>query len=366
MLDKNIVKALLDWYHMNARTLPWRENQEPYRVWVSEIMLQQTRVEAVIPYFLRFMNVLPTIEALAEVDEEQLHKLWEGLGYYSRVRNLQKAAKVICEEYQGKIPSEHEQILKLPGIGPYTAGAISSIAFGQPKAAIDGNVLRVMTRVLADDTDINNMTFRKEMGSWLEEIYPEGQCGDFTQSLIELGALICVPNAEPKCDQCPISAYCKARQEERQLQFPVKQPKKKRKIQDMTVFLMEKDDSIAICKRPDSGLLAGLWQFPNVDGVLKVQEALDWVAEQGIAVSRTDGIIEEPEKKHIFTHIEWHMHVYRIQCEKYREKLGMIEKSDEQDIGECENPAEKLEWVKKEKLDAEIALPTAFRKLLVK
>lgn len=393
MIDKSIVEPLLAWYERNARRLPWRENQNPYGVWVSEIMLQQTRVEAVIPYYNRFMKRLPTIEDLANVEEEELHKLWEGLGYYSRVRNLQKAAQIICTEYQGVFPQEYEKILALPGIGPYTVGAICSIAFEQPYAAIDGNVLRVMTRLLADDTDISNTAFRKKMGAALEAVYPLGKCGAFTQSLIELGALVCVPNGEPKCRECPIFSMCKAAENGCQMDYPVKKQKKARKIVDMTVFLLESGGKIAICKRQEDGLLAGLWQFPNVLGILNVQQAMDWLSDHEIHVDGLEGIMEEPVKKHIFTHIEWHMHTYRIQCKDIEDSFVPINEADARNISHKSNLKDyireeageeiygdgrssksqkvyysrndtDLTWVSMAKLKKEIALPTAFRKLL--
>src|SRR5574344_1865480 len=208
---KDIVRPLLSWYEKEARVLPWRMDTNPYHIWVSEIMLQQTRVDTVIPHFNRFIEELPTIEALANVSEEKLLKLWEGLGYYSRVRNMWKSAQIICEQYHGVFPEDYSQILELPGIGAYTAGAISSIAFNRPKAAVDGNVLRVITRVLADSTDINSNIFKRWVNDELEKIYPAGQCRQSTQSLMELGAMICIPNGSPKCEICPISRSCKAR-----------------------------------------------------------------------------------------------------------------------------------------------------------
>ena len=205
-----IVAPLLEWYGEQARVLPWRENSDPYRVWVSEIMLQQTRVEAVIDYYQRFMESFPNIETLADAPEEKVMKLWEGLGYYSRARNLKKAAEVICGQYSGMFPEEYSEILKLPGIGKYTAGAVSSIAFGQPCSAVDGNVLRVITRLEENDTDIKDEKFKKQIGERLEEVYPAGYCSEFTQSLMELGATVCVPNGEPKCEKCPLKSGCGA------------------------------------------------------------------------------------------------------------------------------------------------------------
>ena len=254
---EKIVIPLLNWYYQNKRILPWRENQDPYRVWVSEIMLQQTRVEAVIPYYERFMERFPTIESLALCEEEVLFKLWEGLGYYSRAKNLKKAAQKIYVEYQGQFPDKFEDILNLPGIGSYTAGAVASIAFGQARAAVDGNVLRVITRLTEDGRDIMDAKFRKEMTEQLEKIYPPKECGDFTQSLMELGAVICVPNGAPKCEICPLGSLCGAFQNGTQVQYPVKKKKSARKIEKKTVLILQYKDCIAIKKRGKEGVFSG-------------------------------------------------------------------------------------------------------------
>ncbi|MCM1467520.1 MAG: A/G-specific adenine glycosylase [Alistipes sp.] len=338
---EEIVEPLLKWYKENARILPWRENTDPYRIWISEIMLQQTRVEAVIAYYNRFLRELPTIRDLAACDDERLMKLWEGLGYYSRARNLKKAAQVICAEHQGRFPAEFDAVVKLPGIGTYTAGAVCSIAFERKTAAVDGNVLRVLTRLTLDPADIMNNKFREEMKRRLEAVYPEGQCGNFTQSLMELGATVCVPNGAPKCMECPLGTLCLAYRENRQTEFPVRKKKAERKIVRKTVFLLCRKEYIAIKRREEDGLLGGMWEFPNVDGELTKKGVKEWLAKQGVT-----GIeIGEPfEKKHVFSHVEWHMKCFVVKCGSVGEENGIT-------------------WITRERLEGEVALPTAFRKV---
>lgn len=335
-----IVEPLLQWYKENARVLPWRENSDPYRVWVSEIMLQQTRVEAVIAYYQRFMENFPNIEILAVAPEEKVMKLWEGLGYYSRARNLKKAAEVISEQYKGKFPEEYSEILKLPGIGKYTAGAISSIAFGQPCSAVDGNVLRVITRLEENGTDIKDEKFKKQIGEKLEAVYPVGCCSEFTQSLMELGATVCVPNGEPKCEECPLKRGCSAYKNNTWQKYPVKQEKIKRKRIDKTVLILSIEQKIAVRKREEKGLLGGLWELPNVDEKMNEQEVKQWLEERGIEVIQ---IKKHKSAKHIFTHLEWYMKCYHVVCKE-------------------ENSS--FEWASKEELNQTIPLPTAFRKCL--
>lgn len=304
-----IVQPLLRWYGKNARTLPWRDEPTPYRVWVSEIMLQQTRVEAVKPYFERFLSELPTISALADAPEEQLLKLWEGLGYYSRVRNLQKAARAVMENYGGVLPKKPEELLRLPGIGEYTAGAIASIAYGEPVPAVDGNVLRVIARVTGDRSNISETAVKREFAERLREIYPKKQAGAFTQSLMELGAMVCLPNAEPRCGECPLSSLCTAHSLGVERELPVKAAKKQRKIEERTVFLLLHEGRVALQKRPDKGLLAGLWEFPNVLGKLSPQEAEKQLKTLGVTAEK---IVPIAPSKHIFSHIEWHMTNYLV------------------------------------------------------
>ena len=295
------VPYLLHWYEFNRRILPWREDPTPYHVWVSEIMLQQTRVEAVKGYYDRFLTCLPDVRALAEAKEDELLKLWEGLGYYNRVRNMQKAAKVLVEQYGGEMPADYESIRALPGIGDYTAGAIASIAFGLPYPAVDGNVLRVMSRITGSEEDIAKERTKQTMKQDLTAIMPE-QSGDFNQSLMELGATICLPNGKPLCEQCPVMHLCKAFHTGRETELPVKTGKKERRIEKRIVYLVYCGEKILLHRRPGKGLLAGLWEFPNV----LAEEAKD----VGLKVKK------DKKAKHIFSHVEWHMEGIRIEAEE--------------------------------------------------
>lgn len=337
-LTKEIGEALLFWYDHNARILPWRADKNPYRIWVSEIMLQQTRVEAVKPYFDHFMEELPEVKDLAEVDEEKLMKLWEGLGYYNRARNLKAAAQTIVKEYDGKLPDDYDQLLSLKGIGMYTAGAIASIAYDIRVPAVDGNVLRVMARLLGDDSDILKEKTKKEMAEKVMEIMPDQRAGDFNQALIELGAIVCVPNGEPKCCDCPWDTVCTAYREDLIDKLPVKKPKKKRKIEKRTVFVIETDGMVALHKREEKGLLAGLWEFPNILGKCSqdlVKETLDGWGMTDCAYEFTH------EGKHIFSHIEWQMRGVLVSLKEPVE-------------------SEELTWVSKKDLEEEYAIPSAF------
>ena len=241
-----IAQPLLVWYDARRRILPWREDPSPYHVWLSEIMLQQTRVEAVKPYYDRFLGKLPDIESLAEVEEEQLLKLWEGLGYYNRARNLKKSAVQIVSEYDGKMPEEYEQLLKLAGIGSYTAGAIASIAFHKPVPAVDGNVLRILSRLRLDDRDILDPKVRKSIEEELRDIIPAKRPGDFNQALMELGAMVCIPNGKPKCEECPWCELCQARIQGRVSEYPKKAPKKPRKIEKKTILVILDEHCVAL------------------------------------------------------------------------------------------------------------------------
>lgn len=330
-------EALIPWYEAHKRELPWRQDKEPYHVWLSEIMLQQTRVEAVKEYYRRFLTTLPTIADLAEAPEEQILKLWEGLGYYNRVRNLQKAAQTICADYAGVFPSEYAQIRSLSGIGDYTAGAIASICFDAPTPAVDGNVLRVYSRLLADDANIDLQTTKKRITRKLQETYPRKNPGIATQALMELGATVCVPNGAPQCDVCPVAEICQAREQDTWRNLPVRSEKKKRKIVDKTVFVLLTEDTVALHKRSASGLLAGMWEFPNVDAKLDKQEAVTQVT--GWQAEPVD-LLMQTSYTHIFSHVEWHMTAYYIRCRKTNKKW---------------------KWVTKESLDETYALPSAFR-----
>ena len=292
----DIIFPLLDWYRSNARTLPWRSDPRPYKVWVSEIMLQQTRVAAVLGYFARFMEALPSVADLAEVEEEQLLKLWQGLGYYNRARNLQKAARQVMADYGGAFPSRHEEIIKLSGVGDYTAGAIASIAFGEAVPAVDGNVLRVITRITADPSDIGRPETKAAIRTALSEIIPLDFPGQFNQALMELGALVCLPNGAPLCGQCPLARLCRAHLEDKTADIPHKAPKKARRIEERTVCLIFRGDRVALRQRPQKGLLASLWEFPNY----LTSDGMPWE----LSVQRME---QAGRGKHIFTHIEWRM-----------------------------------------------------------
>lgn len=305
----HIAPPLLKWYDSCRRSLPWREFPTPYRVWISEIMLQQTRVEAVKPYFERFMERLPDVEALACVSEDELLKLWEGLGYYSRARNLRVAAGQILKTYQGRMPSEYEALKTLKGIGDYTAGAIASIAFQQPVPAVDGNVLRVLARLTEDGDDIAQPAVRRRVEENLRSVMPKDRPGDFNQALMELGATVCLPNGRPHCEQCPWQMLCRANLHQTQTAYPYKNGRKARSIEKKTVLILRDASRAAIRKRPDKGLLAGMYEFPSLEGHATRQEVLSWLKRQGVRAIR---ICQLPAARHIFTHKEWHMIGYAV------------------------------------------------------
>ncbi len=305
---QEIVNPLLDWYETAKRDLPWRRDPSFYHVWLSEIMLQQTRVQAVKEYYQRFLTRLPTIHDLATVPVDELLKLWEGLGYYNRARNLQKAAQVIETTYGGIPPHDYETLLTLPGIGEYTAGAIASICYQEKVPAIDGNVLRVMMRLMNDSSDITLPATKKTLFQTLQNILP-AEVGDFNQALMELGALICLPNGEPKCAECPLHHICLAHQHQTVLSLPVKTKKKARRTEKKTVLLMVQYNQVALLKRPATGLLAGLWMFPLLEGHQSPDEVLTWIKDQGLYPIR---ILELDSAKHIFTHLEWNMKGYVV------------------------------------------------------
>lgn len=329
-------ELLLPWYAKNRRDLPWRKDREPYHIWLSEIMLQQTRVEAVKGYYARFLTVLPTIRELAQCDDDTLHKLWEGLGYYSRVRNLKKAAQVIVYEYNGAFPRSYAQVLALPGIGAYTAGAVCSIAFDAPTPAVDGNVLRLMSRLRNDASPIDLPETKKSVTEILSELYPQ-QAGDFTQALMELGATLCGPNRKPECARCPCMKICRGYAAGTAESLPVKTPKKQRRIEEHTVFILSCDGTYALEKRPAKGLLAGLWQFPNVPGSLAPQQALCQLESLGLHPKE---ILRQVCRTHIFTHIQWNMQGYYLEV---REKSPVYQ------------------WFCPQEIQMQAALPTAFR-----
>lgn len=338
-LDNSVTKKLLDWYRRNARDLPWRQDQDPYRVWLSEIMLQQTRVDTVIPYYERFLREVPDIAALAALDEQRLLKLWEGLGYYSRARNLQKAARVVTEQYGGIFPQTFDEIRKLPGVGDYTAGAIASISFDLPTPAVDGNVMRVVAR-LTQTAEIDAPAMKKQVAAALAERYPQRGCGDFTQALMELGAVRCLPGGLPLCTVCPLKDLCAAHRAGRETDYPAKKEKAARRQERMTVLVLQAGDATALQQRPPDGLLGGMWQLPHTAGALAPDDALALAAQWGTAPVE---IGKAYERKHIFTHIEWHMRCYRAICGS--RAPGFV-------------------WADAEQLDDTYALPTAFKKCL--
>lgn len=309
-----ITVPLLKWYDENSRILPWRKNKEAYRIWVSEIMLQQTRVEAVKPYFERFLTQLPGVAELALAEEDKLLKLWEGLGYYNRVRNMQKAARMIMQEYEGTIPADYETLLKLPGIGAYTAGAIASISYNIPVPAVDGNVLRVLTRLTADDSDILKQKTKKHYEQLLADIIPIESAGKFNQALMELGAIVCIPNGTPKCEACPWHDFCQARKEGLTDSIPFKTAKKPRRIEKRTILIIRKGNTVALMKRPKEGLLAGLYEFPGLDGHLSEEEVLSYLNLKGIEPIHIEPLVHA---KHIFSHVEWDMIGYAVKAGEF-------------------------------------------------
>lgn len=339
-LLKEITEPLIGWYQENKRDLPWRKDVSAYKVWVSEIMLQQTRVEAVKPYYERFLNTFPTIKELAEAPEDLLMKMWEGLGYYNRVRNMQKAAQQIIEEYEGHFPEEYEKILGLKGIGNYTAGAISSFAFGIAKPAVDGNVLRVVSRILASDEDIMKASVRTKIEKALEEVIPKDAASDFNQGLIELGAIVCVPNGEPKCEICPVKTFCRAYEQGIQMELPVKKKAKARRIEKRTVLIFKDGQTVAIDKRPDKGLLAGLYELPNIEGHLTRKEVIEYGKSIGLTPIRVKKL---ESAKHIFSHVEWHMIGYEILVDE-------LEK----------NCTEEMIFADKGEIEKKYSIPSAF------
>lgn len=335
---KKIVKPLNKWYKENKRILPWREEQTAYHVWISEIMLQQTRIEAVKKYYARFMEQIPTIKDLANIEEEKLLKLWEGLGYYNRARNLKKAAMMIQEKYEGQMPKSYEELIKLPGIGEYTAGAISSICYNEKVPAVDGNVLRVIARLTGNKENVLFSKTKKQITNLLQENMPE-EAGIFNEAIMELGEVICIPNGKPLCEVCPIQKNCIAYQKNLTQEIPLRQKEKKRTKVEKTVFMIKCKDKIAIQKRKEKGLLAGMYEFPNVDIFLSKQEANQLLQEWNLKIK---SINKKGNYCHIFTHIEWNIIGYEVIVE--------VEKED-------------LLWVTEKQMNKKYAIPTAFLKL---
>ena len=340
-MQDTITKPLLKWYGENKRVLPWREKKNPYEIWVSEIMLQQTRVEAVKPFYERFMRELPNVAALAVCPEEKLLKLWEGLGYYNRVRNMQKAAQKIMEVYDGVFPADYEALKGLPGIGNYTAGAVASIAFCIPVPAVDGNVLRVFSRLYNDPGVITEPAVKRAFTARVMEHQPPEKAGDYNQALMELGALVCVPNGAPLCEQCPLASLCEARRAGTALELPHKAAPKARRIEPVTVVLAEDaEERFLLQQRPQKGLLAGLWQPLLWEGeALSAEEVCGRLEALGLACESIEPL---PAAKHIFSHIEWRMSGYSV-C-----------------VGSAEAPADCV-WASREQLQNEYTLPGAFK-----
>lgn len=303
--------ALLNWYDDHKRTLPWRGAGDAYAVLVSEIMLQQTRAAAVIPYYGRFMTELPTVEALAACDEERLLKLWEGLGYYSRARNLKKCAKALVEHHGGEFPRTVAELQKLPGIGPYTAGAIASIAFGAREPAVDGNVLRIVARLYEDGGDVTDQRVRDRWTGFLRDRMGH-RPGDLNQAFMDLGSLVCLPKS-PLCDGCPLAPFCGAFAHGTQGDYPNRGEKKTKRQENLTVFAVKSGDSFLIRRRPEKGLLSGLYELPNLPGHLSQAEIGQALTSLGL---QPLGAWEIVHRQHIFTHVVWHMQVVRLTVEQ--------------------------------------------------
>ena len=338
-LPETFAPLLLRWYAAGHRDLPWRQDREPYHIWLSEIMLQQTRVEAVRGYYARFLAELPDIAALAACEERRLTKLWEGLGYYSRVRNLQKAAQVIVSQHGGVFPADYAAIRALPGVGDYTAGAVASICFDRPTPAVDGNVLRVLARVTEDPSPVTKQSVKKSYELLLRPVYEAnpGRRGELTQALMELGACVCVPNGAPKCALCPLQGFCRAKMNGSWDTLPVKEAKKPRRQEQLTVFFLSCGSRYAVRRRPDTGLLAGLWELPNTEGTLTAQQALSLLEQWGLQPEQLQKVIE---RTHVFTHVEWHMRCCYVRVAE---------------------PGGDFTWVDGAEFSRSIALPTAFR-----
>lgn len=323
-LMKKMRKPVIQWYQKNKRELPWRKEKNPYHIWLSEIMLQQTRIEAVKQYYERFLKQIPTIQDLAEIEEEKLLKLWEGLGYYNRARNLKKSAQLINERYEGNMPKHYEELIKLPGIGEYTAGAISSIAYNEPIPAVDGNVLRVVSRVVGSKRNVLDNKTKKEFTEKLQEIMPK-EAGDFNEGLMELGELVCIPNGEPLCKKCPVQEICIAKNDNLTSLIPVRNQKTKRRKEEKTVFLLEFKGKIAIRKRQDTGLLANMYEFPNIDKKIDKKNIKAVLENWGLIGNQIEKI---GTHHHIFSHIEWNMVGYKIQVSHKNSEFDWIEKEE--------------------------------------
>lgn len=335
-----IVKPIVKWYQKEEKNLPWKQDKEPYHIWISEIMLQQTRIEAVKKYYGRFMKELPTAKDLASIEEERLLKLWEGLGYYSRARNLKRAAQIIVDKYHGEVPNQYDDLIMLPGIGEYTAGAIASICANEKVTAVDGNVLRVISRVIGSRENVLLPETKKKITKIIQEILPK-ESGDFNEGVMEIGEKICVPNGIPLCEKCPIQEFCYARKNNVTDEIPVREKALKRKVVNKIVFVIKtRDGKIAIRKRENKGLLSGLYELPNLDRITEEKQIEEIIRNWNLKLIE---MTQKKDKKHIFTHIEWHMQHYEI----------VVEKGNKEFI-----------WVSERQLNSEYPLPTAFAKFL--
>ncbi len=342
-MNKKDIKKLLNWYQNSKRDLPWRHTKDPYKIWISETMLQQTRVETVIPYYNNFLESLPTIKDLANVKEDKLLKLWEGLGYYSRARNLQKTAKIIIENQKGTLPDSKEELENLPGIGPYTVGAILSIAYSQEEPAIDGNVMRVLSRVYEEKEDISKKKVREKYYVILKKLMKKENPSDFTQSFIELGALICTKN--PSCTICPLQNCCKSYKHHTVLEYPIKKKKKEKPNILKTVFIFEYQNTYMIRKRNEEGILANLYEFPNVENFLTKDELESFLKRKKIAYT---SIQELGEVTHIFSHQKWLLRVYLISLKKKVSNNLFVTKKELQEIYSLPTVFQKAWNLKKE------------------
>ena len=352
MMSSEEVIKLLNWFDSNRRDLPWRRTTDPYGIWVSEIMLQQTRVEAVKPYYSRFLSKYPDVRALSKASDEDLVRIWEGLGYYSRVRNMHKAAMEVVYHHGGLFPISYEVLKTLPGIGEYTAGAVSSIAGGENVPAVDGNVLRVYTRRNADPEEITSAKCVKRIRQELQTVMNQAskECGEvytpgkFNSAMMELGAIVCVPKGEPLCDRCPLKDTCLAKRQGNMGEYPRKAPKAGRRIEERTIFIMESTAGIALKKRPGQGLLAGMYEFPGTEGYLNEAQAKEYLENMGYHPLR---IRRAEDAKHIFSHVEWHMRAYLCRVDDLTDPVK-------------EDPENAIRFVTKKEREKGFALPSAF------
>ena len=379
-LKRYFSRGLLEWYRASKRDLTWRRSRDPYHIWVSEIMLQQTRVDTVIPYFNRFVERFPTVRDLAEAPEEEVLKLWEGLGYYSRARNLQAAAKQVTERYGGRVPDDKDAVSGLKGVGPYTAGAIMSIAFNRPVPAVDGNVMRVLSRYFCIDDDIARPSTRAKMEVLAEELIPEGAAGDFNQALMELGALVCTPRS-PHCLTCPVMEHCAGRLAGRETELPVKSRAKPPKPQHrLAVLAARPDGRVLVRQRPERGLLARMWELPHVEAA----DAESWQSDEAgpdwlAGALAAEGLRVHPrryvgEAEHVFSHLHWFLRVWEADGAEFalpagqgRGQAAVHEHSALYGAGTSDGPVpptpDRYRWVNREEFEA-LAWPNVFRKIL--